>query len=193
MSIKTVAIKINTSAGERYFCGFGKNLRVKTAWSIAGALLFLQNAEHLSMFTNLLKGKGKSFSIVEVCDSAAISRELQAKCKEMQQQIENLQFGNHVLESRQSLYAASANKRDDLVWMTRAEFNHYTGIQKMKTVNLDFIREFALHESGRSKEAMRTSFNNDDEGEGNFFKSDAIEWTQLARGLNREINKLGGL
>lgn len=81
----------------------------------------------------------------------------------------------------------------DLVWMTREEFSHYTAIQKMKPVNLDFIREFALKEMRRSKDAMYSSFYIGDDDEGHFFKVDALEWALLARGLQREINKLGGL
>lgn len=81
----------------------------------------------------------------------------------------------------------------DLVWMTREEFNHCTAIQKMKTVNIDFIREFALSEMQRSKAAMNSSFYIGDDDEGHFFKVDALEWALLARGLQREINKLGGL
>jgi hypothetical protein len=81
----------------------------------------------------------------------------------------------------------------DLVWMTREEFNHYTAIQQMKTVNLDFIREFALREMQRSKTAMNSSFYIGDDDEGHFFKVDALEWALLARGLQREITKLGGL
>jgi hypothetical protein len=81
----------------------------------------------------------------------------------------------------------------DLVWMTREEFSHYTAIQKMKPVNLDFIREFALREMQRSKKAMNSSFYIGDDAGGHFFKVDALEWALLARGLQREINKLGGL
>ena len=77
----------------------------------------------------------------------------------------------------------------DLVWMTREEFNHYTAIQKMKTVNIDFIREFALSEMQRSKKAMNSSFYIGDDAGGHFFKVDALEWALLARGLQREINK----
>jgi hypothetical protein len=83
--------------------------------------------------------------------------------------------------------------QQDLVWMTREEFNHYTAIQKMKPVNLDFIREFALREMQRSKAAMNSSFYIGDEDDGHFFKVDALEWGLLARGLQREITKLGGL
>tara|TARA_R110002033_G_scaffold54_2_gene857 strand:+ start:761 stop:1201 length:441 start_codon:yes stop_codon:yes gene_type:complete len=146
MSDKTVAIKI----GERYFCGFGKGFSIKTAWSIAGAKLFLSR-QIPEVIVNQIKKKNKKFEIVNVIEEPSA----------------------------------------DLVWMTREEFNHYTAIQKMKAVNLDFIREFALSEMQRSKEAMNSGFDNFDEAR--FFKVDAIEWAQLARGLQREINKLGGL
>ncbi|WP_351015055.1 hypothetical protein [Shewanella sp. AC91-MNA-CIBAN-0169] len=148
MSDKTVAIKI----GERYFCGFGKDGSIKTAWSIAGAKLFLSR-QIPEVIVNQLKKKNKKFEIVNVIEEPSA----------------------------------------DLVWMTREEFNHYTAIQKMKPVNIDFIREFALNEMQRSKAVMNSNVDFGDFVDSHFFKVDAIEWARLARGLQREINKLGGL
>lgn len=81
----------------------------------------------------------------------------------------------------------------DLIWMTRAEFSHYTFINKMKPVNLDYIKNFAVLERERSKEVLKIAKiagNQDDEI---FFRQDAIEWALLSRVLAREIKKLGGL
>ncbi|MGI2174001.1 hypothetical protein [Shewanella ulleungensis] len=153
--MKTVAIKVQTKSGERYFYGFGKSGQVQTAWSISGAKLFLENANDLTLIVNHIKSKKKKVTLATVGEVSA--------------------------------------PRNDLVWMTREEFNHYMAIQQMKTVNLDFIREFALSEMQRSKAAMNSSFDIGDEDDGHFFKVDAIEWAQLARGLQREITKLGGL
>jgi hypothetical protein len=63
MSDKTVAIKI----GERYFCGFGKGGSIKTAWSIAGAKLFLSR-QIPEVIVNQLKKKNKKFEIVNVIE-----------------------------------------------------------------------------------------------------------------------------
>ncbi|WP_108944112.1 hypothetical protein [Shewanella halifaxensis] len=67
MSDKTVAIQIKTNRGERYFYGFGKGGRVQTAWSLAGAKLFLA-AQVPAVVINALKDKKKKFTIVEICD-----------------------------------------------------------------------------------------------------------------------------
>jgi hypothetical protein len=98
---------------------------------------------------------------------------------------------NNIFEDAETKWFSNPSK--NLVWMTREEFNHYTAIQKMKPVSLDFIREFALREMQRSKAAMNSSFYIGDEDDGHFFKVDALEWGLLARGLQREITKLGGL
>ncbi|WP_447077599.1 hypothetical protein [Shewanella algae] len=67
MKPSTVAIKIKTTSGNRYFCGLGKGKRIQTAWSIAGARLFLNNcSEDLEPITKLLEKKGKRFELVEV-------------------------------------------------------------------------------------------------------------------------------
>lgn len=81
----------------------------------------------------------------------------------------------------------------DLVWMTREEFNHYHAINKMKPVNLEFLRQFALSQLETSKFAAEVDFWNCDGDNVEFMRNDAFEWIQLARGLSREIKKLGGL
>ncbi|EKO3426333.1 hypothetical protein NTK89_002332 [Vibrio fluvialis] len=70
------AILIKTTSGRRYFCGFGKAQRVQTAWSLAGAKLFLVDMTVMSHMlghtlevneiAEILKSKGKDFEIVRV-------------------------------------------------------------------------------------------------------------------------------
>lgn len=81
----------------------------------------------------------------------------------------------------------------DLVWMTRAEFSHYTFINKMKPVNLDYLRQYADQQREITKIIMQQSFDDGDECNQEFFRQDAIEWALLSRVLAREIKKLGGL
>lgn len=81
----------------------------------------------------------------------------------------------------------------DLVWMTRSEFAHYCYINKMKPVNLDYLRDFADQQREIAKDIMRKNFDVGDEENQEFFRQDAIEWAQFSRVLNREIKKLGGL
>lgn len=81
----------------------------------------------------------------------------------------------------------------DLVWMTRDEFNHYCAINKMKPVNLEFLRQFALSQLETSKFSAKVDFWNCGGNNVEFMRNDAFEWIQLARGLSREIRKLGGL
>ncbi|MCD8558889.1 MAG: hypothetical protein LRY75_08735 [Shewanella xiamenensis] len=81
----------------------------------------------------------------------------------------------------------------DLVWMTRYEFAHYCYINKMKPVNLDYLRNFADQQREIAKDIMRQNFDAGDEETKEFFRQDAIEWALLSRGLTREIKKLGGL
>ncbi|MCU8013658.1 hypothetical protein [Shewanella sp. SM74] len=81
----------------------------------------------------------------------------------------------------------------DLVWMTRSEFAHYCYINKMKPVNLDYLRDFADQQREIAKDIMRKNFDAGDEETQEFFRQDAIEWALLSRGLTREIKKLGGL
>lgn len=81
----------------------------------------------------------------------------------------------------------------DLVWMTRSEFAHYCYINKMKPVNLDYLRDFADQQREIAKDIMRKNFNAGDEENQEFFRQDAVEWALLSRGLAREIKKLGGL
>lgn len=70
------AIVIKTPSGRRFFCGFGKSQRVQTAWSLAGAKLFLIDLpvmSHLLGYTlevnqvaEILKAKNKDFEIIRV-------------------------------------------------------------------------------------------------------------------------------
>ncbi|GIU13020.1 hypothetical protein [Shewanella sp. MBTL60-007] len=156
MSNKTVAIKITTNRGDRYFYGFGKGGSVQTAWSLAGAKLFL-SAQVPAVITDALKDKKKKFSIVEISET-------------------------------------SSNEKQDHVWMTREELNHYTAISKMSLANLGCIRQFALAQLQVSKDAEMISFWNNVNPESiPLYREDAFEWIQLARGLAREIKKQGGL
>ena len=43
--------------GERFFCYY-KNKRIQTAWSLAGAKLFLENDAKINIAENILKEKG---------------------------------------------------------------------------------------------------------------------------------------
>lgn len=72
MSTKTVAIKIKTPSGNRYFYGFGKGKSVQSAWSLAGAKLFQigsSSEAKLNEITEYLKAKKKRFEIVEVSET----------------------------------------------------------------------------------------------------------------------------
>ncbi len=72
MSTKTVAIKIKTPSGDRYFYGFGKGKSVQSAWSLAGAKLFQigsRSEAKLNEITEYLKAKKKRFEIVEVSET----------------------------------------------------------------------------------------------------------------------------
>jgi hypothetical protein len=68
--MKTVAIKIKTPSGERYFCRIGKGWRVQTAWSLAGASLFLVGTGELKKVAHTLKAKSKQFEVVEISEGA---------------------------------------------------------------------------------------------------------------------------
>lgn len=58
-----IAIIIKTSSGERYFSRFAKS-SVQTAWTLAGAKLFMVNApEHLRPVLQKLTDKKKSFTL----------------------------------------------------------------------------------------------------------------------------------
>ena len=68
MSANTVmAISINTASGRRYFCGFGKKNRVKTAWSLAGAELFIKGHK-LTKVTEILELQNKDFDLAEIVE-----------------------------------------------------------------------------------------------------------------------------
>ncbi|MFA0438622.1 hypothetical protein AB4560_01615 [Vibrio sp. 10N.222.51.C12] len=54
--------------GDRFFCGFGKGGRVKTAWSLAGAKLFLLEGadDKLETVTTKLTSKGTKFEVQSI-------------------------------------------------------------------------------------------------------------------------------
>ncbi len=70
------AILIETTSGRRYFSGFGKAKRIQTAWSLAGAKLFmvdmplmsclLDHSLEIKQVTEHLASKKKKFQIVSV-------------------------------------------------------------------------------------------------------------------------------
>jgi len=51
--------------GDRYFCKFGKGGRVMTAWSLAGADLFLHQ-DRIEAVTTKLDSKKKNYNVVSV-------------------------------------------------------------------------------------------------------------------------------
>jgi hypothetical protein len=67
MSNKTYAIKIQNQLGAapRFFSGFGKNKLAKTAWSLAGAELFLNHAR-LGQVLRQLESSGRHIVVVGV-------------------------------------------------------------------------------------------------------------------------------
>ena len=66
MSGETAAIKIQTKSGERFFSGIGHSGRVQTAWSLAGAKLFLVGDDKLQKIVLFLEAKKKRFSVVDI-------------------------------------------------------------------------------------------------------------------------------
>lgn len=66
--MKTVAIKVKTPRGDRYFCRIGKGWRIQTAWSLAGASIFLSGTDELRKVAHTLKAKSKKFEVVEVAE-----------------------------------------------------------------------------------------------------------------------------
>lgn len=58
-------IAVETKSGTRFFCGFGKRQSVKTAWHIAGAKLFISEAQSddVREICNILESKGKTYSV----------------------------------------------------------------------------------------------------------------------------------
>lgn len=66
--MKTVAIKVKTPRGERYFCRIGKGWRIQTAWSLAGASLFLFGTAELKKVAHTLRAKNKQFEVVEIAE-----------------------------------------------------------------------------------------------------------------------------
>jgi len=66
--MKTVVISIRTSSGNRYFNKFGKKKRITTAWSLAGAEMFLEGHHKLNSVVESLTTQGKNFEIFEVVE-----------------------------------------------------------------------------------------------------------------------------
>lgn len=197
MSSQAIAIKIKTRSGERYFNGWGKGGSVQTAWSLAGAKLFLAcTRDKLDFVTNQLKDKKKKFTLVDVGDiddHLEASRQKDAEISRLQRENWQLQSQSRMLGTtrRESLDCFDETKR--LVWMTRDEFRHQTILERIKPVNLDYLVQYALAHRDQSKNIMTESFAAGDDATGYFFREDAIEFVQLARVLNREIRKQGGL
>ena len=55
--------------GNRYFCRFGKNGQVQTAWSLAGAMFFMDAVcSQYKDVVRVLDCKGKNFVVVRVGD-----------------------------------------------------------------------------------------------------------------------------
>lgn len=52
--------------GDRFFCGFGKGGRVKTAWSLAGATLFQRRVDDLDSIIEKIMAKGKQVRVVVI-------------------------------------------------------------------------------------------------------------------------------
>lgn len=212
MSNQAIAIKVETSSGERYFVRFGKGGRVQTAWSLAGAKLFLAcTREDLDLVTSKLEAKNKKFSLVKIGVQETKTEDVSLLKNLITSEISDFYAGlespgepasvaeaHGILMRRVSACFESESLIDDgnkeLVWMTRKEFNHYTAISEMKPVNLDFLREYALEQFQISKDAALISFWNNCNPENiPSYREDAFEWIQLARGLAREIKKQGGL
>ncbi len=59
-----IAIIINTPSGQRYFSHFGNKSSIQTAWTLAGAKLFMVDApEHLKPVLQKLTAKNKTFTL----------------------------------------------------------------------------------------------------------------------------------
>ncbi|WP_179024679.1 hypothetical protein [Shewanella sp. Scap07] len=90
--IYSAAIKIRTQSGDRYFCGLGKRDSIQTAWSLAGAKLFLVGGsvdEKLDAIKALLAAKKKQFEIIKICEATEV-KELQASAAEAHAHIQHL-------------------------------------------------------------------------------------------------------
>ncbi|HAT8534119.1 TPA: hypothetical protein I7206_15205 [Vibrio vulnificus] len=67
LAISAVAILIDTKHGQRFFHAFGKSGCVQTAWSLAGAKLFLNDDnERIEKATQRLEKKNKTFKLHHV-------------------------------------------------------------------------------------------------------------------------------
>jgi len=212
MSSQAIAIKVETSSGERYFVRFGKGGRVQTAWSLAGAKLFLAcTTDNLDLVVSKLEAKSKTFSLVKIGvqetkteDVSLLKNLITSEISDFYSGLESPGEPESVVEAYSILIGRVSacfeseslidNGNKDLVWMTREEFKHYTAISEMKPVNLDFLRKYALAQFQISKDLSVSSFwKNCNPEKIPFYREDAFEWAQLARGLAREIRKQGGL
>jgi hypothetical protein len=66
-TVSALALKV----GPRFYCGFDKNGRLRTAWSLAGAYLFLPDTaigpnEHRMAVCRRLERLKKSYEIIRV-------------------------------------------------------------------------------------------------------------------------------
>ncbi|MGY5830615.1 hypothetical protein ACXHQJ_11105 [Vibrio vulnificus] len=66
LAISAVVILIDTKHGQRFFCRFGKSGCVQTAWSLAGAELFLKDDERIEKTTQRLESNNKKFKLHHV-------------------------------------------------------------------------------------------------------------------------------
>ena len=60
------AIEVHGKNGIRFFCGFGKKQRLKTAWSLAGAKLFGHRADLINEVKRKLDSKKISYKVFKV-------------------------------------------------------------------------------------------------------------------------------
>ncbi|AXX59854.1 hypothetical protein [Vibrio vulnificus] len=67
-----IAILVDTPSGQRFFHSFGKAGSIQTAWSLAGAKLFLVTAhDDISKVTERLTNKKKKFTFHNVSFSSS--------------------------------------------------------------------------------------------------------------------------
>ncbi len=67
-----IAVLVDTPSGQRFFHAFGKSGCVQTAWSLAGAKLFIKHDnERINQVTERLAKKNKSYTLHEVSFSSS--------------------------------------------------------------------------------------------------------------------------
>lgn len=117
MSHQTVAIKIKTPSGERYFYGFGKGKSVLTAWKLAGAKLFLtvsNSQEELDEVTEYLTAKKKQFEVVEVGDIRELSKQLDKQCQ-----------NNHALQREYAALHEKVQTLEEIKFFIQSEIGDF--------------------------------------------------------------------